>query len=276
MITWIASYPKSGNTWVRSLLIGYLYSKTGKFNFNLLGKIPHFPHQRFFKEFKAERNNIPNVAASWIKAQQLIIKHNKGDVYLKTHSALASLEGYPFTAEHVSKAVIYIVRDPRALITSFASHFSRTLPEALNFMKDSNQFLMEHPGVATVLGSWADNYNSWKQASDPQSPSIEIPLLIVKYEDLVKNPTSVFKKILKFLKIKINNKKFKAALKSCDFKVMVKNEKKFPEAASNKRGKRIDFFSLGPNHNWKKTLDPKIAKELKKAFKKEMKELGYI
>ena len=282
MITWIASYPKSGNTWVRSLLLGYLYSKTGKFNFNLLSKMPHFPHKRFFEGFGTSLHEIPRVSAYWVKAQQLIIKHNKGDVYLKTHSALASLEGYPFTNEFVTKAVVYVVRDPRTLITSFASHFSRTIPGALKFMKDSRQFLVgntqagEAFGIATVLGSWADHYNSWKQVSDPQSPSIQVPLLIVKYEDLVENTPKTFKKILKFLKIKINNEKVKNAIKSCDFKVMVKNEAKFPEAVLNKKGKKIKFFSLGPKHDWKKTLDPKIATQLKKVFKKEMKELGYI
>ena len=76
--------------------------------------------------------------------------------------------------------------------------------------------------------------------------------------------------------IKINNEKVKNAIKSCDFKVMVKNEAKFPEAVLNKKGKKIKFFSLGPKHDWKKTLDPKIATQLKKVFKKEMKELGYI
>ena len=72
MIIWIASYPKSGNTWIRSLLGAYLYSDDGVFNFNLLNKIDQFPGKQHFEFFLKDFKNIKKVSAHWIAAQDRI------------------------------------------------------------------------------------------------------------------------------------------------------------------------------------------------------------
>jgi len=51
MIIWISSYPKSGNTWVRSIISSLVHSESGIFHFNQLTKIPQFPHEKYFQEF---------------------------------------------------------------------------------------------------------------------------------------------------------------------------------------------------------------------------------
>ena len=72
MIIWIASYPKSGNTWVRSLLSSYLYSDNGIFNFELLEKIHKFPSKRYFKFFLKDFTDIKKISDYWIAAQERI------------------------------------------------------------------------------------------------------------------------------------------------------------------------------------------------------------
>ena len=57
MIIWLASYPKSGNTWLRSIVSALIYTKDGLFNFNLLKKIQQFPTQKYFKEFTNDFTN---------------------------------------------------------------------------------------------------------------------------------------------------------------------------------------------------------------------------
>ena len=118
MIIWIASYPKSGNTWVRSLLSSYLYSNNGIFSFDLLRKIPQFPSRSYFEFFLNDFSDIKKVSDYWIAAQERIRLFNDKTVFLKTHSALCTLENNPFTNKNNTKAAIYIVRDPRNLITS--------------------------------------------------------------------------------------------------------------------------------------------------------------
>ena len=124
MIIWIASYPKSGNTWVRSLLSAYLYSDDGIFNFDLLNKIQQFPSKEYFEFFLKDLKDIKKVSDYWIAAQDRINLLNDGTSFLKTHSALCTLENNSFTNKLNTKGAIYVVRDPRNVITSISHHYS--------------------------------------------------------------------------------------------------------------------------------------------------------
>ena len=74
MIIWLASYPKSGNTWVRAFISAYYYSEDGGFNFSLLSKIKQFPDQEFFDQ---EFNNISEASEKWMEAQRKINRNKK-------------------------------------------------------------------------------------------------------------------------------------------------------------------------------------------------------
>ena len=129
----------------------------------------------------------------------------------------------------------------------------------------SNEF-----GIASVLGSWATHYKSWKNIKFAK-------ILLIKYEDLINDTNKTFKSILdflsKFMIIKIDEEKILNTVNSCEFKTLVKmeNDKGFNEAIGSKK-----FFYLGKKNNWKNILDPKIEQKIKKSFFKEMKELGYL
>ena len=60
MIIWLASYPKSGNTYVRAFLSAYYFSENGEFDFTQILKIKQFPHEEFFKQ-KAAINRLPDL-----------------------------------------------------------------------------------------------------------------------------------------------------------------------------------------------------------------------
>ena len=137
MIIWVASYPKSGNTWVRSLLSTYLYSKKGNFEFNVLSNIDAFPSKKYFEPFLTSFDDIKKVSSFWLKAQSKI-NLNSDITFLKTHSALCSLENNPFTDKFNTKAVIYVVRDPRNVITSISNHYSLDMEEARRATHDKN------------------------------------------------------------------------------------------------------------------------------------------
>ena len=182
MIIWIASYPKSGNTWIRSLLASYLYSDNGIFNFDLLKKIEQFPSRPYFEFFLKDFTDIKKVSDYWIAAQDRINLLNDRTIFLKTHSALCTFENNPFTNKRNTKAVIYVVRDPRNVITSLSYHNSLSILDALDFITDSNQMSVRNEwggkefGIATLLGSWSDHLKSWRNLNFA-------PILIVRYED---------------------------------------------------------------------------------------------
>ena len=58
MIIWIASYPKSGNTWLRTLISSYYYSKDGVYTNDLISHIGQFPEKRHFKGFDYDVNSV--------------------------------------------------------------------------------------------------------------------------------------------------------------------------------------------------------------------------
>ena len=279
MIIWIASYPKSGNTWVRSLLSSYLYSDKGIFDFNLLKKIQQFPSKQYFKFFLEDFADIKKVSNYWIAAQDRINLFNDGTIFLKTHSALCSLNNNSFTNKNNTKAVIYVVRDPRNVITSLSHHYSMNIEESFNFLTDSNISLVDrklYSDVITTIGDWSNNYQSWKNLKFA-------PILIVKYEDLVIDTRKTFLSILNFLKnfmdIKIEENKILKTIESCDFDKLSKSEQieGFMESVySEEKDKKLNFFYLGKKNNWRKLLNPEIEKKIRKIFEKQMKELGYI
>ena len=81
MIIWIASYPKSGNTWVRALIAHYFFSKDKKFYFEILKNIPNFNVSDFISE-KTPLKSDDDVIKNWVPAQNFINKKFKKISYL--------------------------------------------------------------------------------------------------------------------------------------------------------------------------------------------------
>ena len=96
MIIWLASYPKSGNTWVRSFLTNYLNKNTSNFNFNLLNQIKRFPRKELYDELKINFNKFSEIVKNWINMQEFI-NLKQEFTYLKTHNAMCTINNYPFT-----------------------------------------------------------------------------------------------------------------------------------------------------------------------------------
>ena len=285
MFVWLASYPKSGNTLVRSLLAAYFFSKDGIFSFDLLKNIKLFPNKPLFERLGVNTENEKEVIKNYIRAQESINKKNAVQ-FLKTHSYLFNIEGNNFTDLNNSLGVIYIIRDPRNVVTSAAKFFNISLTEAADHLIYTTQlgigqFSNNSPDkiIRDYVGSWNGNFNSWKSFKSQGK------YLLIKYEDLIADKEATLKKILKFIyKLKninfeIDEIKLKNIIESTSFENMQKleREKGFIESSTNKKtGEKIAFFNLGPKNNWKKLLDLEVIKKIEKAFKKEMKELDYL
>ena len=280
MIIWIASYPKSGNTLVRSILSSYLFTSDGNFKFELLNYIKQFPSRYIFDKINVDIDNKFEVEKNYIKAQKLINSFNKSN-FLKTHSAYKLNYHYNFTNFENTLGAIYIVRDPRNVVTSFSNHYDITLEESLECMTSKSFYIGKgfKTDFPTFVGSWSYNYNSWK------SEELKNRCLLIKYEDLINQKEDTIIQILQFIaklskiKLKLNKKKLQNSIKTTDFEYLqnLEKEKGFVEAMTSKiKDKKIKFFYLGPKNNWEKTLNEEIKKKIEINFKKEMIELGYI
>lgn len=278
MIIWLASYPKSGNTLLRSILSNYFYSTANTFKFSSLNFIEQFPSIKHFDDFSIDQNNDFDFSKYYIEAQKKINFNNKEIKFLKTHSCLHKINNVNFTDFKNSLASIYIVRDPRNVVTSFANHFSVSIAEAANKMMDDKNYLNKTQLMhKTFVSSWNVNYNSWKQFNKK--------LLVIKYEDLTQKKKTTLIKIFKFLNnlspgnFKLNIIKLNKVIKNTEFEIFKKLEQNdsFNEAPIDyKTNKKKVFFYLGPKNDWRKLLDSNIRNSIENSFKNEMLELGYL
>ena len=278
MIIWIASYPKSGNTWLRSIITSLLYTTDGIFDFKLIKKIKQFPTRNQFQEFTKKFNDINEISKFWLLAQDKI-NLTEEIKFFKTHNLNCAVNKNSFTNKSHTLGTIYVVRDPRNLVNSIKNHYNKgNDEEAKNFLI-SKKILSRVPkdneaDIATLLGSWSDHYNFWTKKNSN--------LLLIKYEDLILDTKKELERIIiylkKFMTVEINPEKIKNILNTTSFDHLkdLENKGLFNENVYDSKKNKIRFFNKGPSNDWTKVLDKKIQDDIEKIFYKEMKELGYI
>jgi len=278
MIIWIASYPKSGNTWVRSFITAYYFCKDGVFDIQKLKLIEDYPNKKFFDDEVREGE----IHKHWEKSQKKICE-NKKIKFLKTHNSLITAFGQNFTSPKYTLGVVYIVRDPRNIITSIKNHndFS-TYDEAFKLLKDDNAILNDYKHLrnfakTNIINSWRLNYQSWITNNFFRR-------LTLRYEDMLFDPERTFRDLIIFINTicrfndNFDDKKFKNALNSTKFKSLKNLEEKnqFTENVYSARDKRkIKFFFQGPENNWKKNLDSNLINEMNKYYKEDLIKFRY-
>ena len=282
MIIWLASYPKNGNTWLRSLISAYYYTNDGFFlGDQQLTNISQFPVKENFDSFKYDLKKPGDTIRLLIAAQEKI-NSDKKVRFFKTHNALVKIGQNDFTNQKNTLGGIYIVRDPRNVLDSMSRHFQINHDKALNIMQDENSFTYDFKkkndySDYQFISSWEKNYQSWKNNK-------LIPVKFLRYEDLLKETFFVFKEIIEFINKLTNNKrgfsreKAKNAVKSTSFENLkkIENTKGFSEfIISREKEKKIPFFHLGPKNNWQKNFDTKFIKKLNNVFEKSLTELDY-
>ena len=276
MIIWIASYPKSGNTWLRSLISSYYFSKD-KFNFSDLKTIPNFSVNDFINDNLIIQNGV-DVAKQWLNVQRWINENYKKTLFFKTHNACVALNNNLFTDSDNAAGCIYVVRDPRNIITSYKNFEKKTYEKILYHMKNKEAYLFSQKKGEyksyEFIGSWADNYNSWFHNK------LGVPICLIKYEDLVKDTLGELRKIIDFIanvqnikNYSFNIEKAERAVVDASFENLSKMEQDrgFSEARSNQK-----FFNMGEKNNWQKLLPVSIKKNIEQCFYSEMKELNYL
>ena len=278
MIIWIASYPKSGNTWVRSFVTAYYFCENGIFDVSKLNLIQDYPNKQFFKE-TVKKGEIHK---HWDSSQKNICNEKKVK-FLKTHNSLITAFGNDFTKPKYSLGIIHVIRDPRNIITSLKNHHDfETYEKTLTFMQDENKVLEDYPHLrnyakTNIINSWRINYQSWMSNKNFRR-------LTIRYEDMIENPQQTFKKLVMFIntlmgfKDKIDSKKLSNSIETTNFKSLqdIENQGKFSENVySLKDNRKIKFFYQGPKNDWKKNLDKSMIKKMNEYYLKDLKFFKY-
>ena len=269
----LASYPKSGNTWLRSI-IGNFYNFDKEFSLSHLKSIPLLSIKKHFSEFdnKVYINNndlhFDWISQNIIKCQNLLNnKPNHLNIF-KTHSARHK----NFTNETVNAGFIYIVRDPRDIIVSLKNFSGKEIDKTIDEFLFSKSLMITTNGAQELLSTWELNVQSWLNYKS-------VPRLIIKYEDLKLNPKEIILNIKKFLNkihrlnIHLNDQDIDKIIENTNFTNLRNLEDKngFDEATKHSK-----FFRSGTSNQWKNVLTNTQVKLIEKNLKPLMRYFNYI
>jgi len=271
-INWIASYPKSGNTWLRLFLEAYylgdvdlneILSSVGDDRADMHEVAPGVDVEALPIDLQllARPMALMRYAATYDCGEKTI------PLYLKTHFPNVEVNGISTLPEALTRKTVYIVRHPYDVFPSFKKHMGFTDEQALFAMTNKRQIITGRNGrVADFLGSWDQHVESYLR-DDVHN------VLVVKFEDMRENPSVAFNAIMEHLTGDSDPFKVERALERVKINRLQQQEKETGFVESSKHAKD-QFFSGGGKVG--KKIDTRIKKHLKRAFGSTMRKLGYL
>lgn len=275
-IIWLASYPKSGNTWFRVFLTNLMQSTDNPANINDLAETSISSSRKIFDDYTGLSSSDltfdeidklrPDVYRMQSKESDELIFKKVHDKYYKVddHQAL-------FPSE-VSKGVIYLIRNPLDVLVSFAYHSARPVDKMIKTMNnpayafcDKNTKLANQ--LRQILGSWSDHVSSWTEQK-------EIPVHVMRYEDMMTDTLKTFTRAVSFIGLPSSETEIINALNKSDFKVLSEQEKQ--AGFKEKMIKSEAFFRKGVIGDWRNHLTEELKDEIIRKHKTIMQKFGYL
>lgn len=269
---WIASFPKSGNTWIRAFLANYLSDSEAPVDINTLpnfalGDMRIEPYVRVAGRPAAEltADDIDRLRPA---AHRSIADAQPGVVFVKTHSVLASAGGTPLITPDVTFAALYIVRNPLDVAVSFADHYGLTPEQGARAVCFSGLAIDPREGqVKQHLSDWSTHVRSWRGAEG-------LKRHVVRYEDLSAAPLVHFARVVAFLGLEPDRDRLGRAVRNASFRVLARQEREKGFTERSRHAKR--FFRSGSAGGWKAVLKPPEVDLIVRHHAEVMGELGYL
>jgi Sulfotransferase domain len=270
-IIWLASFPKSGNTWFRSFLTALLHEKEVDINDLEEGKI--FSRRSTFEEILDIDSNMfsdGEIKNLQPKVYQYLAHSEAKKQFFKIHDAFVkNTLGEYIVPENVTFAAIYFVRNPLDVAISFANHNGKGITETIENMADTALQLgyeasrqLEQP-----LLTWSQHYQSWTER-----PSF--PVHVVRYEDMLDDTFNVFKTILQNIGLNYTDDAIKTAIDATSFEKLKKQEEEKGFREKNPNSPR--FFNNGKSGTWQGKLTDEQIEKIITTHSDVMKKLGYL
>jgi aryl sulfotransferase len=271
-ITWVASYPKSGNTWVRAIVECIVHPER-PLDINALGvTAPSFA--RLTQKYVA-RNGIRVPASApgevrrcWTPLQRELCEASDEPLFLKTHNVAARFDSGPFPDPESTAGAIYILRDPRDVALSYAWHYKMTLGLAVVALCTSSAFNNKQhaSGLTELLMSWGEHVQGWTSLKT-------CPLLVLRYEDLLADPATAARQIGEFLDKPLSPDQGAAIAAATSFQELRGQER---ARGFNEAVRREGFFRTGTAGQWREVADPSVFQPLIDKNGRIMRRHGYL
>lgn len=271
-ILWLASYPRSGNTWLRAFLHNLLRNPAEAHDINRLQDLTLIDGDaRWYRDLDPRpltQLSKEEVATLRPRIHAAMTRVSADTVFVKTHNALVEDRGTPMiTLEHTVGA-IYVVRDPLDVAVSYSHHYGVTLDEAVAAMnRHGNQSIANQENFAYELhGTWSENVDSWTANPNPS-------LLVVRYEDMAREPQRTFAAVAGFLGVRASPARIAAAVERSSFATLRDQERR--RGFRERSRKSAEFFRAGEIGQGRRLLSAVLIDRLAASHEATMTRFGY-
>ena len=273
-LVWLASYPRSGNTWFR-LFLSSLLSGNQRADLNNLEVDLYANSRIIFDELSGISSSeltIHEIRDLKPVVFQLLSAETSGPLYLKTHDRFfLNPDENPAFPPASSFGCIYIIRNPLDVAVSNAFYFSKSVDEVIASMNNPEHALHPsvnclHPLLEEWLGDWSGHATSWINS--------KIRVHVIRYEDMIRFPVETFSKALRFLELTYTEEQVKHAISETSFETLKKSEKQF--GFKEKLPSCDAFFRQGKAGGWRSFLTESQIRKIVSDHREVMERFGYI
>jgi len=275
-IVWLASFPKSGNTWFRIFLANLAAGEKGPADINNLDERGGIASSRY--EFEAvtlldsDLMSHDDIDELRPRVYEAIAAAETVQRWVKVHDAYTlTCAGDPLFGYNVPCTAVYLVRDPRDVAGSLAYHNNTTIDNAINLMNAADGHLCGGrkglaPQLRQKLTGWSGHVTSWLDQTD-------VPVHMVRYEDLIAEPVACFSAALEFARRPATTAEIERAVRFADFDELQRQEKE--KGFVERMGRSMPFFRVGRIGGWRETLTVEQARMIEQHHRVVMAKLGY-
>jgi len=260
-IIWLASFHKSGNTWMRAFLGNYLAPKGQRLTINQLNRFTTGDVRRDFFDRAAggqyTGESVEDSITIRPAVQRLIAESKTGHHFVKTHSKIATMVGVPLISPEVTAAAIYILRNPFDVVPSFARHSGLSIDDQIAAMANPNAVYRSADGIHEVIGRWDEHIESWLTAPG-------LPCRMVRFEDMVADTGAAMRGALDFLRIPVQRGKLRQAIRASSFTELQRQERR--QGFSERPAGMAAFFLTGASGGWRDKLSPAQVARIRGEF----------
>lgn len=271
-IIWLASYPKSGNTWMRAFLHNLLRDPNESYDIN---KITDFSTSDSSIDWYLAQTTKPwqdwtplDVARMRRSAQLSICRWRKDDTFVKTHNASVVFLGYPLIHQDLTAGAIYIVRNPLDVCISLTHHYGCDIDTAIGILADPAIGSKTNDKIVyEVHKSWSIHVDSWTTQKRPG-------LAVLRYEDMLADPMKAFGGLANFLGLNPPRPRLQRAVERSSFKALREQEDK--KGFKEKSPFAQKFFREGRAEQWREVLTQPQIDRVVETNKEMMQRFGYL
>lgn len=273
-IFWLASYPKSGNTWTRAFLASLLSPERKNVSVNELHTGSIASARSWVEEgLGIDLSELSHDEVDALRPRAYTwLAHNSDTDYHKVHDAWTRLpDGAPLFPTQATRGAVYLARNPLDVVFSWANHSSISVEHSIRNLCDPGHALCASKRkIANQLrqlqGTWSDHVLSWLDA--------DIPRLVLRYEDLKRAPLAAFTAITAFFEIEATSREIAAAVRKARFENLRRNEEE--EGFREKAPRVKHFFRKGMVGEWREALTPEQVEQVVTANRPGMERMGYL